>query len=117
MGGLMATLRFDAAEAQADGLLTLLVADRLPALMRRPGVVGAHLCRADLAASRVKTEEKKSRPVGPRVPEWVVLVEGGAGRAELSRAVGDLLDAASLSARGAHDAERGLYALQACLTK
>ena len=117
IGGLMATLRFDADEAQAARLAALLTGERLPQLMDRPGVVAAHLCRADEAASSVKTEEKKSRPVAAQVPGWVVLVEGGADRAVLDRAVGDLLDDATLTANGVRNLARGLYALQVCLAK
>jgi hypothetical protein len=113
MGGLIATLRFDAEE---DRLLPLLK-DRLAQVLERPGVVGAHLCLADRSASSVRTEEKKSRPTAALVPGWVVLVEGGAGRAHLERAVDELLDEASLAAAGATDLHRGIYALEVSLAK
>ena len=116
-GGLMATIRFDADAVARPRLLALLGGDRLPALLARPGVLGAHLCLADVAASSVKTEEKKSRPVAALVPGWVVLVEGGAGREALEHAVRDLLDETTLDAAGAQNQARGIYVLQASLAK
>lgn len=116
-GGLMATIRFDTDAAARPRLLELLAGDRLPALIARPGVLGAHLCLADVAASSVKTEEKKSRAVAALVPGWVVLVEGGAGREALEHAVRDLLDPTALEAAGAQNQARGVYALQASLEK
>ena len=116
-GGLMATIRFDADAVARARLLALLAGDRLPALLARPGILGAHLCLADAVASSVRTEEKKSRPAAALVPGWVVLVEGGAGREALERAVRDLLDEAALTAAGAQNEARGLYALQASLAK
>src|SRR5690348_839992 len=56
-GGLMATLRFDAEEGNR---LLLLFTERLPQVLERPGIVGAHLCVADKSASSLKTEEKKA---------------------------------------------------------
>ena len=114
-GGLMATLRFDAAD-EVTRLLPLLK-ERLAQLVERPGIAGAHLCLADKGASSVKTEEKKSRPSAALVPGWVVLVEGGASRESLERAVAQLLDAASLTAAGALDVQLGIYALQVSLSK
>jgi hypothetical protein len=116
VGGVLATLRFDAPDSSAEELRDLLVRDRLPRLVMRPGVLGAHLCIADKAASSVKTEEKKSRPTAALVPGWVVLVEGAAGRETLSAAVSPLLDDETFRAAGAHDIIRGLYALQVSIT-
>jgi len=113
-GGLMATLRFEG--EQGNQLLPLLT-ERLPRLLERPGVVGAHLCLADKSASSVKTEEKSSRPTAARVPGWVVLVEGGASRESLERAVAELLDERSLAAAGATDVQCGIYVLQVSLSR
>jgi hypothetical protein len=113
-GGLMATLRFDADEG--NGLLALLT-ERLPQVLERAGVVGAHLCLADKSASSMKTEEKKSRPTAALVPGWVVLVEGGASRESLERAVGEVLDERRLVSAGAMDLHRGIYILQVTLSK
>src|SRR5260221_8630572 len=104
-GGLMATLRFDAEDGH--GLLALLH-ERLPKVLERPGIVGAHLCLGDKGASSVQTEEKKGRPPA-LVPGWVVLVEGGAGREHLERATNELLDERSLVAAGAHGIPPGVH--------
>ena len=108
------TLRFDAEEG--DRLLALLH-ERLPEVLAKPGIVGAHLCLADKGASSVKTEEKKSRPTAALVPGWVVLVEGGAERERLERASDEVLDERSLVAAGAKDLQRGVYALQVSLSR
>jgi hypothetical protein len=115
LGGLMFTLRFDVAEPTE--MLDLLVRDRLPRLLMRPGVTAAHLCLADKGASSVKTEEKKARPEAALVPGWVVMVEGAAGREALERAAADLLDERSLTDAGGSGLQRGLYALQMSLSK
>ena len=113
-GGLIATLRFDAQDGNA---LIALLDERLPKVLERPGIVGAHLCLADKSASSVKTEEKKARPTAALVPGWVVLVEGGASRERLERATDELLDERSLVAAGAKDAQRGVYILQVSLSR
>jgi len=116
-GGLLFTLRFDT-ELQAEGPLAEWLCGRaLPALLEAPGVCAAHLCVADTAASSVKTEEKKDRPVAAKVPGWVVLVEGAADRVDLEAAVAQRLEEAALAARGARESVRGLYQLQAWLSR
>jgi hypothetical protein len=116
-GGLVCTLRFDAAEEAAPGLREWLCAGPLPALLGEPGVSAVHLCVADTVASSVKTAEKKDRPVAARVPGWVVIVEGAADREALEAAVDRHLAAAALAERGARELERGLYRLQAWLAR
>lgn len=116
LGGLVATLRFDAAAADHAELLDWLARDRLPRLLMRPGVGAAHLCLADKGASSIKTEEKKSRPTAALVPGWVVIIEGTAGREPLERAAAELLDSRSLADAGAKDLQRGVYALQVSLS-
>lgn len=95
MGGWIVTWRFEAAPQwdEAQVLRTLAAA---------PGVVGAHLCVADRAASGIETEEKKGRPKNA-VPAYVLMAEGGADREALEAAC------AGVSIPGA---ERGLYRLQ-----
>jgi hypothetical protein len=99
-GGWMLTWRYDAAVAAADEAL-------LRTLAVAPGVVGAHLCSADRAASGIETEEKKGRPKNA-VPAFVLMVEGGCDREQLEAAC------ASVSLP---QAERGLYRLQYALSK
>ena len=117
MGGLAFTLRFDVAASDDAEMRDLLVRDRLPRLLMRPGVGAAHLCLADKGASSVRTEEKKARPEAALVPGWVVMVEGTAGREALERAVADLLDERSLTDAGATELLRGVYALQVSFSK
>ena len=71
-------------------------------LAKAPGIVGAHLCIADRAASGIETEEKKGRPKNA-VPGWVALVEGGSERHALEAACARI---------AIPNAERGLYQLQ-----
>ena len=99
-GGWMMTWRYDEAAAAIDETL-------LRSLAAAPGVVGAHLCVADRAASGIETEEKKGRPKNA-VPGFVLMVEGGADR--------EPLEAACARVSLPH-AERGLYRLQYVLSK
>lgn len=113
-GGLMMTWRYDVNQGREDEQRALL--ERiLPELAGRPGIVGAHLCLADTAASRVETEEKKSRSEQASVPGWIILIEGASGRAPLAAACLELLPDAVLVAAGAiTPITRGVYQLQHC---
>lgn len=99
-GGWMMTWRYDAAALALDEAL-------VRGLAAAPGVVGAHLCIADRAASGIETEEKKGRPKNA-VPGFVLMVEGGSER--------EALEAACAIVSLPH-AERGLYRLQYVLSK
>ena len=99
-GGLMMTWRFDAPAPGIDEAF-------LRSLASSPGVVGAHLCIADRAASGIETEEKKGRPKNA-VPGFVLMVEGGADRERLE---------AACARFSIPRAERGLYRLQYWLDK
>lgn len=116
-GGLMLTVRFDAEASALAALRERLCSERLPALVEKPGVAAAHLCIADAAASRVQTEEKKSRPVPAKVPDGAVLVEGAAEREALEAVAEELLASNWFAAAGARDICRGLYQLQAWLQR
>ena len=103
----------DVPEDRAEEQRRYLAHRVLPELVDRPGIIGAHLCVADHAASMVQTEEKRNRPEAARVPGWIVLVEGGADRASLEAACADLLNDRVLLAAGATaPIERGVYQLQ-----
>jgi hypothetical protein len=110
-GALAATLHYDVAPGSEQRHRAFLQ-DHLRQLIARPGIVGAHLCLGDTAASSVQTAEKKTRPNKARTPSWVVLVEGGAERAALEDACADLLAASMLVETGALDLAAGLYQLQ-----
>ena len=53
-GGFIATLRFDCDPVHDESLMRRLT-DHLHRLLGQPGIAAAHICRADLAASRAKT--------------------------------------------------------------
>lgn len=111
VGGLAATWRYDVAPGR-EALQRSLVEARLRALAARQGVVGAHLCLGDLAASSLQTAEKKSRPTRALTPGWVLIVEGAADRTALEAACAELLPAAALEEAGALEIAAGLYQLQ-----
>lgn len=111
IGGLAMTWRYDVApgsEAAQRGL----VEAGLRGAAARQGIVGAHLCLGDLAASSMQTAEKKSRPARALTPGWVVIVEGAGERAALEAACAELLPAAALEKAGARELATGLYQLQ-----
>ena len=113
-GGLMLTLRFDA-EAQVASDLDRFVRDALHAAAQLPGIVGAHFCVADMAASRMVPREREGRPT--TIPSWIVLLEG-----ITHEAVEDAADrhfaATSLAQHGAQAAiERDLYAHQIAVSR
>jgi hypothetical protein len=76
IGGVLATLEFG---PLPDGQATLrawLTATTLPAVAARPGIVGAHLCEADVEMTVVRTAEKKLLETPDALARWVVMVEG-----------------------------------------
>lgn len=103
VGGVMLTLRFDAASEARAAVVALLreAADV-------PRVTGAHLCIADAAASGVATEEKKGRSDIGAPPAWIILVE-----ATDATALDTLLPQAALAMAGATGpVQRGVYRLE-----
>jgi hypothetical protein len=74
-GGLIATLRYDVADAHAAAHRRRLAAEMLPQLAQTRGIAGCHLLVADAEASAVETTEKKVRTEKNLVPRWIVLVE------------------------------------------
>jgi hypothetical protein len=111
VGGLVMTWRYDVAPG-SEAAQRNLVETRLRELAGRKGIVGAHLCLGDLAASSVQTAEKKARAAKALTPGWVVIVEGASDRAALEDACAELLPAKALEAAGAREPVRGLYQLQ-----
>lgn len=108
-GGFIVTLRFDCDPVHDEPLMRRLT-DELHRLLGQAGIAAAHICRADLAASRAKTAEQKGRPENA-VPRWVVMVETStepAARACLTGTLGSSL------LEGVHpdNPERGVYRLQ-----
>ena len=74
-GGLIATYRYDIAEAEAAQHRERLAA-LLPRLALEPGIAGAHLLVADAAGSAIETAERRARADETQIPRWIVLLEG-----------------------------------------
>jgi hypothetical protein len=112
-GGLMMTFRCEVTEGREVEMMRLLKDGALPRLADQPGIVGAHVCLADRAASNVQTAEKKVRSEASQVPGWIILVEGGSEAATLKSVCDGILSSETLRAAGAiAPIERGLYQLQ-----
>jgi hypothetical protein len=117
-GGLAATWRYDVPDGEASRHLSAMCETVLPALARKPGVAGAHLLVADVAASAVKTEEQRARSEANRIPRWIAIVEGWGDEAAFAGLCGSALSGDALAASGAGGpAECGLYRLQNTRTK
>lgn len=116
-GGTLATIRFGPLAGQEDVLRAWLSGTTLPALIERPGLVGAHLAEADVDATRVPTEERKLRTQEDQVASWVILVEGIEPEG-VETACRDHLSAQALGRRGAAgEIALGLYRLLYCLAR
>lgn len=114
VGGFVHTVRFDV-EPERDESLGHHLRTKLPELISRPGVISAHWCVADDAASNVVTPERKGRPTA--VPRWSVLVEG-IGPDILRDATAVVLPDAALAEAGAKGPlVRGTYVLQRLLMR
>jgi hypothetical protein len=99
-GGVMATLELG---PLADGDATLrawLRGTALPAVVSRPGIVGAHLCEADVEMTVVRTAEKRLLERPDTLARWVVMVEG-LGADTVEGACQSLLDPQHLTRHGA----------------
>ncbi len=108
MGGVMLTVRFDA-DPGATEVLARMTRDARQA----PRVTGAHLCRADDAASAVRTTETRDRADVEIPPCWFFLIE-----ATDEPALADAVPAAALLAAGVRGpVQRGVYRLEYVRTK
>jgi hypothetical protein len=103
LGGVILTLRFDAAPGQEKALAALV---RDAAEM--PRVAGAHLCAGDMAASGARTQESAGRTDLQAPPSWFALIE-----ATDAAALEGLLPDQALHAAGATGPVlRGRYRLE-----
>ena len=109
-GGVIGTIRFDCEPAQDASVLKLLMEDVLPKLQEATGIVAAHVCRADLEASTVKTAEQKGRAEN-LVPRWVVMLEGSQFEPVEAALTGPLGPRALAAAR-IPEALHGIYRLE-----
>ncbi len=117
-GGLIATLRYDVAEADAPGHMATLQRRTIPDLLALPGVAAVHLLTADAEASGVATAEQKARGVANAVPRWVLLLEGWGDEAAFVAMAKAELSAGKLDAIGGQAPySLGLYRHQITRTK
>jgi len=110
------TIQLAAAPGRGDALGAWL-AETMPALVERPGVLGAHYLEGDQAASRTETEEKRLRAGSDAIADRVVLV-GGYDAEALDEVRRSVLAPAALVAQGAEDAQTAaVYRLLHCITE
>jgi hypothetical protein len=110
------TIQLAAAPGRGDGLGRWL-AETMPALAERPGVLGAHYLEGDLAASRTETEEKRLRSGSDAVADRVVLV-GGYDADALGEVRRTALAPAELVEHGAEQVQQAaVYRLLHCITE
>lgn len=76
-GGLVATYRYDVADAAATSHRARVCA-RLPGVAQEAGIAGAHLLIADPEGSALETAEKRARADATLIPRWIVLLEAWA---------------------------------------
>ena len=89
----------------------------LPELVRRPGVLCAHLLEGEPTTSGQETVEKKLRGDANEFVDWVILVGGYASEA-LAAVRADPLSEAALTEHGASSSRvRGIYQLVHCVTE
>ncbi len=117
VGGSLATLRLGPRDDREAELRGWLVGTALPALGEQPGIVGVHLCEADLSATRVPTQEQKLRDRQDEVARWIILVESG-GVEPVETVCRTFLGPDQLARHGAAPgAVAGVYRLLYCLEK
>jgi hypothetical protein len=117
IGGVLATFRLAPVSGRGDELRAWLTGTALPAVANEPGVVGAHLCEADLSVTRVPTQERRLRGREDDVASWVVLVES-TDTAPAETAYANLLSIDAILRHGAaEDTAQGIYRLLYCLPR
>jgi len=114
-GGVIGTIRFDCDPAHDATVLVRLTQDVLPGLLAATGIAAAHVCRADLEVSKVKTAEQKGRAEN-LVPRWVVMLEGSQLE-PVQAALSGPLGPAALATAHVPQAVHGVYRLEFDLLK
>jgi hypothetical protein len=99
------------------GLRRWLAQSALPALLDRPGVLGAHLVEGERTASGTETAEKRLRSGATEFVDWIILI--GGYDPEALRVVGsEALSDVTLSGHGAAASRvRGIYRFVHCIAK
>jgi hypothetical protein len=106
-----------AAAPGRGGTLGRWLAETMPALAERPGVLGTHYLEGDLAASRTETEEKRLRSGSDAIADRVVLV-GGYDADALGEVRRTALAPAALVEHGAEQVQQtAVYRLLHCITE
>lgn len=114
--GHLLTIQLATAPGRDDALGRWL-AETVPSLIERQGVLGAHYLEGDQAASRTETEEKRLRGTPDAIADWVVLVAGYDGDALQAVRAGQLADR-ELQAHGASGPPiAGIYRLLHTITE
>jgi hypothetical protein len=103
------TLRVSPLPGRADDLRAFF-RTLCAALVRRPGIVGAHLLRHQTPPV-AETTEQRIRNSADRVADWVFVALGYEAPALASLVQADLADAALQASGAAEGALRGLYTL------
>jgi hypothetical protein len=101
-GGVVATVELGPGAGREEGLRAWLREQALPAVLARPGISSVHLGEADVAATIVRTAEKRLLDRPDALARWVVLVEGN-DAAAVEAAQTAVLAPAALAAQGAED--------------
>jgi hypothetical protein len=99
-GAVSLTVRLSAMNGREENLATWLGEIQLPALLQKPGLIGAQLWRADRGATSLPVEDRTLRPEPDQIAEWVIFVEGT--RIEHIQAAAEHLSEDALTAHGAH---------------
>jgi len=100
LGGALHVIDVGPAPGRADALRRWLADTALPGTLAMPGIVSAHLGEADVAATEVKTDEKKLLQTPDALARWLVMIEG-VDRDVLARATRQVLGDAALRDTGA----------------
>jgi hypothetical protein len=111
------TILLSPAMDRADELRTWLAGGVLPELVKRPGVLGAHLVEGEKSTSGTETVEKQLRGGETELVDWVILV-GGYDDEVLAAVRSNPLSESALAGRGAASSRvRGVYRLVHCVTE
>ncbi|MBH69624.1 MAG: hypothetical protein CMM58_14810 [Rhodospirillaceae bacterium] len=87
-----------------------------PHLIKTPGIIAAHLLKADKLASQTETEEKAMRDRPDEIADWIIFVEGIEESPLKNLWTTDVLSEDSLLKNGAKTAAIGTYRLHFCLS-
>ncbi len=115
IGQAIATVRFAPAPGKEEALRTWLTRSALPALLSKPGMVGAHFLEAIKQTGQPQTNEQKLRGSNDGEADWVLILEGydpGAVKVVLQKE----LDSREFARNGAAPGElRDVFALNFAL--